>query len=175
MNSGDAGALQGAAQDVLRLPGRVAHRAVRVGEEPSTGVRHQRVLVERHEFLRDADDALLAGAACVDHAGAPVATWERRHDAACAPLPGYRRHQPEKTLLHAVVRGRLEPFLAAARERSPSGRPASRVGIELAEPHPERCLPRLAQLLRRRPVSEGPLALLSAGNSLCFASSRRVA
>jgi hypothetical protein len=52
----------------------------------------------------------------------PVETWERRHGAACAPLGGYRRREPERTLLHAVVRERLEPFLAAARERSPSGR-----------------------------------------------------
>jgi hypothetical protein len=34
----------------------------------------------------------------------------------------YRRREPEKTLLHAVVRSRLEPFLAAARDRSSSGR-----------------------------------------------------
>ncbi len=58
----------------------------------------------------------------VDHAAAPVETWERRHGAACAPLPRYRRREPEKTILHAVVRERIEPFLAAARERSPSGR-----------------------------------------------------
>ena len=55
----------------------------------------------------------------------PVETWERRPGAALAPVPGgaaYRRREPEKTLLHAVVRDRLEPFLAAARDRSPSGR-----------------------------------------------------
>ncbi len=52
----------------------------------------------------------------------PVETWERRPGAATAPLGGYRRREPEKTLLHQVVRGRLEPFLASARERSATGR-----------------------------------------------------
>jgi hypothetical protein len=63
--------------------------------------------------------------AWVDRAAPPVETWERRTGAAVAPLPGaptYRRREPEKTLLHAVVRDRLELFLAAARHRSPSGR-----------------------------------------------------
>jgi hypothetical protein len=58
----------------------------------------------------------------VDRPPAPVESWERRHGAACAPLAGYRRREPEKSLLHAVVRERLEPFLAAARDRSPTGR-----------------------------------------------------
>jgi hypothetical protein len=61
----------------------------------------------------------------VDHATTPVEVWEHRAGAALAALPGfpaYRRREPEKTLLHAVVRDRLEPFLAAARDRSPSGR-----------------------------------------------------
>jgi hypothetical protein len=58
----------------------------------------------------------------VEHATAPAETWERRQGAACAPLPRYRRREPEKTILHAVVRERIEPFLAAARDRSPSGR-----------------------------------------------------
>jgi hypothetical protein len=58
----------------------------------------------------------------VDPSAATVETWERRPGAACAPLGGYRRREPERTLLHAVVRDRLEPFLAAARDRSPSGR-----------------------------------------------------
>jgi hypothetical protein len=53
---------------------------------------------------------------------APVETWERRPGASLAPLPRYRRREPEKTLLHAVVRTRLEPFLAAARDRSATGR-----------------------------------------------------
>lgn len=55
----------------------------------------------------------------------PAETWERRPGAALAPLPAgarYRRREPEGTLLHQVVRARLEPFLAAARERSPSGK-----------------------------------------------------
>lgn len=55
----------------------------------------------------------------------PVETWERRPGAALAPLAEgvrYRRREPERTLLHQVVRTRLEPFLAAARERSASGR-----------------------------------------------------
>jgi hypothetical protein len=61
----------------------------------------------------------------VEQATPPVEVWERRTGAALAALPGapaYRRREPEKTLLHAVVRDRLEPFLAAARDRSPSGR-----------------------------------------------------
>src|SRR6266498_4124540 len=49
-------------------------------------------------------------------------TWERHSGAASSPLGGYRRREPEKTLLHQVVRERLEPFLAAARERSAHGR-----------------------------------------------------
>jgi hypothetical protein len=49
-------------------------------------------------------------------------TWERHEGAACARLRGYRRREPEKTLLHRVVRERLETFLAAARERSAHGR-----------------------------------------------------
>jgi hypothetical protein len=39
-----------------------------------------------------------------------------------APVRRYRRREPERTLLHRVVRDRLEPFLAAVRERSVSGR-----------------------------------------------------
>jgi len=58
----------------------------------------------------------------VDRSATPVETWERRSGAACAPLGGCRRREPERPLLHAVVRERLEPFLAAARDRSPSGR-----------------------------------------------------
>jgi hypothetical protein len=52
----------------------------------------------------------------------PVEVWERRPGASLAPLRRYRRREPEKTLLHAVVRSRLEPFLAAARDRSAAGR-----------------------------------------------------
>ena len=58
----------------------------------------------------------------MDHASQPIETWERRHGAALGALPRYRRREPEGTLLHAVVRDRLEPFLAAAHDRSPSGR-----------------------------------------------------
>jgi hypothetical protein len=58
----------------------------------------------------------------VDHATALVETWERRDGAARSPLRRYRRREPEKTLFHSVVRERLEPFLAAARERCTSGR-----------------------------------------------------
>jgi len=60
--------------------------------------------------------------ACADHAVTPVEARERRQGAACTPLSRYRRREPEKTHLHAAVRDRLEPFLAAARDRSPSGR-----------------------------------------------------
>jgi hypothetical protein len=52
----------------------------------------------------------------------PVEIWARRPGAATAPLGGYRRREPERTLLHEVVRARLEPFLATARERSATGR-----------------------------------------------------
>ena len=47
--------------------------------------------------------------------------WEASPGAARAPLV-YKRREPEKTLLHAVVRGRLETFLGAVRERSSTGR-----------------------------------------------------
>ena len=49
-------------------------------------------------------------------------TWERHASAACAPLVGYRRREPEKTLLHQVVCECLETFLEAARDRSAHGR-----------------------------------------------------
>ena len=58
----------------------------------------------------------------MDRAGRPLETWERHAGAARAPIARYRRREPEKTLLHAVVRERLEPFLAAARERTPASR-----------------------------------------------------
>lgn len=47
--------------------------------------------------------------------------WEAVPGAARSPL-AYERREPEKTLLHAVVRERLETFLDAARERSSTGR-----------------------------------------------------
>jgi hypothetical protein len=49
-------------------------------------------------------------------------TWEARPGAARAPLARYRRREPEHTILRAVVRERLESFLATARERSANGR-----------------------------------------------------
>jgi hypothetical protein len=45
----------------------------------------------------------------------PAGTWERHAFAACAPLGEYRRREPERTLLHAAVRERLEPFLRTAK------------------------------------------------------------
>jgi len=48
--------------------------------------------------------------------------WERHAGDAGAPLARYRRREPEKTLLHEVVRAELETFLADARERSDQGR-----------------------------------------------------
>jgi hypothetical protein len=51
----------------------------------------------------------------------PGEIWERRAGASRAPLGGYHRRKPEKTVLHQVVRERLEPFLASARERSAHG------------------------------------------------------
>jgi hypothetical protein len=53
-----------------------------------------------------------------------VEVWERRPGAATTTLRRHRRHrrrEPEKALLHQVVRARLEPFLASARERSATG------------------------------------------------------
>lgn len=57
------------------------------------------------------------GTELVEH----VDRGERSSGAASAPVGGYRRREPEHTLLHAAVRERLEPFLAAAR-RTGSGR-----------------------------------------------------
>jgi hypothetical protein len=52
----------------------------------------------------------------------PALVFEREPGAASRPLPpGYRRREPEKTVLHAVVREYLESFLADARDRSESG------------------------------------------------------
>jgi hypothetical protein len=50
-----------------------------------------------------------------------VEVWERRPGAATTTLRRHRRREPEKALLHQVVRARLEPFLASARERSATG------------------------------------------------------
>ncbi len=68
----------------------------------------------------------------------PVERWERHPGAASSPLGRYRRREPEKTLLHAVVRERLEPFLAAA------GR------AEAAPAYPPTWSARFAQLPRLR-------------------------
>ncbi len=46
--------------------------------------------------------------------------WQARPGAARAPLARYRRREPEHTILHAVVRERLESFLAAARSARPT-------------------------------------------------------
>ena len=52
----------------------------------------------------------------------PAVVYEREPGAASRPLPpGYRRREPEQTVLHAVVREHLETFLADARAASPSG------------------------------------------------------
>ena len=53
------------------------------------------------------------GADHIDHTDRPPR-------AGIGPLPRYHRREPEQTLLHATVRTRLEPFLAAAR-RTGSG------------------------------------------------------
>jgi hypothetical protein len=54
------------------------------------------------------------GANHIDHVERPLRAGD-------GPLPRYHRREPEQTLLHATVRARLEPFLAAAR-RTGSGR-----------------------------------------------------
>ncbi len=52
----------------------------------------------------------------------PAVVYEREPGAASRPLPpGYRRREPEATVLHAVVREHLESFLAEARAHSESG------------------------------------------------------
>ncbi len=54
----------------------------------------------------------------------PALAYQRHPDAATAPLPhGYRRREPEKTVLHAVVREHLETFLAQARGLHGEGYP----------------------------------------------------
>ena len=55
----------------------------------------------------------------------PTIHSERSPGAASAPIgAGYRRREPEKTVLHAVVRDHLETFLEEARERDGEGYPA---------------------------------------------------
>jgi len=48
--------------------------------------------------------------------------WEQYPDAVLAPLSsGYRRREPEKTLLYEVVEQNLPAFLAETMEKSPDG------------------------------------------------------
>jgi hypothetical protein len=55
-------------------------------------------------------------------ASLPAVVYEREPGAASRPLPpGYRRREPEKTVLYGVIREHLESFLAEARAASPSG------------------------------------------------------
>ncbi len=77
-------------------------------------------------------------------------TWERHSGAASSPLGGYRRREPEKTLLHQVVRERLEPFLAAARERSAHDR-----GLPAYVEGPEGQGPEDSQRAQEGPVARG--------------------
>ena len=54
----------------------------------------------------------------------PTVAYERTPGAGSAPLPGaYRRHEPEKTVLHGVVRDHLETFLDRARGPEGDGYP----------------------------------------------------
>ncbi len=72
----------------------------------------------RERYRLRASALVLPGAPRVEADHEPVEVWERRPGAALAPVRRYRRREPEKTLLHEVVRSQLEPFLASARERS---------------------------------------------------------
>ena len=55
----------------------------------------------------------------------PRIHYERHPGVASAPLGRrYRRREPEKTVLHGVVREHLETFLEEARERDGEGYPA---------------------------------------------------
>ncbi len=57
-------------------------------------------------------------------ASLPAISYERHPGAATAPLPGtYRRREPEKRVLHTVVREHLETFLEQARELHGEGYP----------------------------------------------------
>ncbi len=64
-----------------------------------------------------------APAACGHgQAALPQVVYERSPGAASAPLPGgYRPRQPEKTVLHQVVREHLETFFEEGRRRSAHG------------------------------------------------------
>ena len=55
----------------------------------------------------------------------PRVRYERSAGAASAPLPaGYRRREPEKTVLYAIVRDHLETFLEEPRQQDGDGYPA---------------------------------------------------
>jgi len=57
--------------------------------------------------------------------GSAHEVWEHHAGAASAPLGRYCRREPERTILHSVVRDGLEPFLATARQHgSGKGMPA---------------------------------------------------
>ena len=52
----------------------------------------------------------------------PAVAYEREEGAASSPLPrSYRRREPEKTVLHRVVRDNMATLLDEARERSLDG------------------------------------------------------
>jgi hypothetical protein len=53
--------------------------------------------------------------------GEEVASYERWPGAAGAPLAGYRRREPEKTVLHRLVRSELESLVREAAQRSEHG------------------------------------------------------
>jgi len=54
----------------------------------------------------------------------PAISYERHPGAACEPLTGvYRRREPEKSVLHKVVRDHLETFLDRARDFGGEGYP----------------------------------------------------
>jgi len=58
------------------------------------------------------------------HAGLrlPAVACEREEGVASSPLPrSYRRREPERTVLHRVVRENLATLLDEARARSPDG------------------------------------------------------
>jgi hypothetical protein len=76
---------------------------------------------------RSCPKAVTAGSSA-GAAGPPLPThtyeYERHPGAASAPLSeGYRRREPEKTVLHGVVREHLETFLAQARRLHGEGYP----------------------------------------------------
>ncbi|MBC8423324.1 transposase, partial [bacterium] len=68
-----------------------------------------------------------AGSAAASQPGGgslPAVSYERHPGAATDPLPGtYRRREPEKRVLHTVVREHLETFLQEARDRGEEGYP----------------------------------------------------